>query len=487
MPMCIVCLIDSERVWFKLSIGIEGVNEIPRSMGFCPHTIKQQGIFEVQDATIDERFKNSPLVPGSPNAQYYAGTPLITSDGYALGTLCVMDYQPRKLDSSQRELLQKLASTATALIEAKRIKEIKRLSVDYRLGDIVEISPNEIFLIDADSEKINYANRAAQLNLSYTLNSLKKLNWRNILSHAPHELISKHMSINTTFDSTPIEFQAGQKRSDGCEYPVECILQACGLGSNEFMVICNDISQRKSAEARERTLMNNIAHMNRINATSALASGLAHESNQPLTAVAQYCETALCIAEKFTFDKETLLDPLQKVSTQAIRAGAIVKIFRAFTEKRLPIRGIVNAKKLLDETLLLINHDILKQEIILKINIKEQLTSFFAAPVQIQQVLLNLITNSIQAMEDNVEKKLTIECSVNSDNDIEFTITDTGNGIENLLLKELISPAPSNKLNGTGLGLCVCKYIIESHNGKLWNNINYTDSASIKFSLPIKA
>ena len=170
MPMSFICLIDSERVWFKSAIGIDGVSEIPRNVGFCPHAIMQDGIFEVKNATTDVRFKNSPLVTDAPNAQYYAGAPLITSDGYALGTLCVMDYQPRELDTEQKELLQNLASTATALIEAKRIKEIKRLSIHYRLGDIVEISPHEIYLIDADSKKINYANRAAQLNLGYSLN-----------------------------------------------------------------------------------------------------------------------------------------------------------------------------------------------------------------------------------------------------------------------------------------------------------------------------
>jgi two-component system sensor kinase FixL len=486
MPLSFVCLVDTERVWFKSSTGIEGIDEIPREIGFCPYTIMQKDVFEVKDATIDNRFSNNPLVAEAPNLQYYAGAPLITTDGYALGTLCVMDYQPRELGATQKEQLQNLATTVIALIEANRIKEVKRLSIHYRLGDIVEISPQEIYLIDRDSKKINYANRSAQINLGYSLNKLKLLEWQDILSHAPLDLISKHISSNTSFNSTPMEFQAAQKRVDGSEYTVECLLQACGLGSHEFIVICNDISERKKAEIRERELMNNIAHINRINATSALASGLAHELNQPLTAVSQYCETAICIAERNKDKNELLLDPLQKAANQAIRAGAIIKRFRAFTEKRMPIRGIVNVKELLNETLLLINHEILHQEIILHVNIEEQLISFYADTVQIQQVLLNLITNSIQAMENKQKKYLTINCSTNSDDNIEFTVSDTGDGIDKSLLDNLISPAPSNKINGSGLGLCVCKYIIESHNGRLWNDVTYNDGACIKFSIPIK-
>jgi PAS domain S-box-containing protein len=485
MPLSFVCLIDAERVWFKSANGIEGISEIHKDIGFCQHTIMQQGIFEVKNASIDPRFSNNPLVVEVPNLQYYAGAPLITSDGYALGTLCVMDYQPRELESSQKEQLHKFASIVTALIEAKRIKAIKRLSIHHRLGDIVELSPHEIYLVDVDSEKINYANRAAQINLGYSSYILKQLRWQDILSHAPIELISKHLSTNKSFNSTPIEFQASQKRNDGSEYPVECILQAGSLDNNEFLVISNNISQRRNSENRERALMNNIAHMNRINATSALSSGLAHELNQPLTAITQYCDTAISIAQRTPSESKTLLESLQKVASQTLRAGEIVKRFRSFTERRSPVRNPTNAEELLNETLLLINHDILQQKITLKVNIEESIPFFYADPVQLQQVLLNLITNSIQAMENNTIKCLTIDCITSPAQEIEFAITDTGDGINNLLLDDLITPASSQKPNGTGLGLCVCKYIIESHSGKFWNDTSYTDGARMMFSIPL--
>lgn len=485
MPLSFVCLVDAERVWFKSVSGMDGINEINRDIGFCPHTIQQQDVFEVKNASSDTRFSSSPLVVNAPNLQYYAGAPLITSDGYALGTLCVMDYQPSELKLAQKEQLKKLASTVTALIEANQIKEIKRVSINHRLGDIVELSPHEIYLVDIESEKISYANRSAQANLGYSLNTLKQLKWKNILSHAPIALITKHLSTNRSFHSTPIQFQASQKRNDGSEYPVECILKASGFGSNEFLMISNDISQRRSSEDRERALMNNIAHINRINATSALASGLAHELNQPLTAVTQYCDTALSIIEKSPDKNEALLEPLQKAAIQTIRAGEIVKRFRSFTEKRTPIRSLANAEELLNETLSLINQDILREKITLQVNIEKGIPPFYADPIQIQQVLLNLITNSIQAMENNILKNLSIDCITTPEQKLEFSITDTGDGIDDCLLDDLITPATSQKPNGTGLGLCICKYIIESHNGSLWNDASYSDGARLMFNIPL--
>lgn len=485
-PLSFICLVDSERVWFKSSCGLEGVDEINRDIAFCPYTIMQNDIFEVKDASVDSRFLSNPLVINAPNLQYYAGAPLITSDGFALGTLCVMDYKPNEIGEEEKQQLKKLALATTALIEAKRIKEIKRLSINHRLGDIVEISPHEIYLIDAESEKINYANRAAQLNLGYSLKMLKQLKWSSIVRNAPMGIISKHISSNISFHSTPIEFQAAQLRNDGTEYPVECILQASGSQNNEFLVICNDISQRQAAGNRERTLMNNIAHMDRINATGALASGLAHELNQPLTAVTQYCDTALSIAENDPNTTAVLLESLNEAASQTIRAGEIVKRFRAFTEKRLPSRSQINIKELLEETLSLVSHDIIKLNISLNIDVQENIGEFYADPIQIQQVLLNLITNSIQAMEKKFTKALVVSCSNTLDNHIQFSISDTGDGIDEFLLDDLVTPIPSKKPNGTGLGLCVCKYIIESHHGHLWNDTDYTDGARIMFSIPLK-
>jgi len=118
-PMATLTLVDENRQWFKSELGI-GVRETARSIAFCAHAIKQPDIMEVPDARDDERFKDNPMVVGAPHIRFYAGAPLITPDGHALGTLCVADTQPRRLTADQRRALDALRRQAQAQLELRR-------------------------------------------------------------------------------------------------------------------------------------------------------------------------------------------------------------------------------------------------------------------------------------------------------------------------------------------------------------------------------
>lgn len=126
-PIALVALIDADRQWFKSVLGMT-VRETPRSISFCSHTIEGFEPMVVPDATRDARFVHSPLVTGPPHVRFYAGAPLIDQDGYALGTLCILDTRPRSLPSEQIRLLGHLADAVMHTIEAHRRKlEMKEL------------------------------------------------------------------------------------------------------------------------------------------------------------------------------------------------------------------------------------------------------------------------------------------------------------------------------------------------------------------------
>lgn len=162
----IVSLVGEDRTWFKSCHGMEG-EETTRDLSFCTHAIERPEVMVVLDATKDERFKNNPFVTEPPHIRFYAGAPLITSAGHALGTLCVLDYEPReRFDDTDREILRDLADSAVGLIEKDdQLREMSELSVvnrelQHRMGNMYAHVSSLVSLLDkADLDHEDYVTR----------------------------------------------------------------------------------------------------------------------------------------------------------------------------------------------------------------------------------------------------------------------------------------------------------------------------------------
>jgi len=130
-PIAMLSLVDDRRQWFKSKVGVQ-IRETPREMSFCAHAIQQEDLFIVPDTLKDPRFKENPMVVGEPHIRFYTGAPIINEEGFALGTLCVIDRQPRELDSEQKEALWALSRLALGQMELRQNLQLLKQALDDR-------------------------------------------------------------------------------------------------------------------------------------------------------------------------------------------------------------------------------------------------------------------------------------------------------------------------------------------------------------------
>ena len=163
-PIALISLVDDRRQWFKANFGLEGVRETPRDAAFCAHTIGQDGLMEVQDATLDPRFATNPLVSGEPGIRFYAGTPLVLPSGERIGSLCVIDRKPRQLSGEQAAGLADLAAVVRwALLRREQLHHLIAVGDESRFQAVSYASLLGIFQADESGAIFHVSGRWEQI------------------------------------------------------------------------------------------------------------------------------------------------------------------------------------------------------------------------------------------------------------------------------------------------------------------------------------
>ncbi len=256
------------------------------------------------------------------------------------------------------------------------------------------------------------------------------------------------------------------RHRDGTEFPIELSVGEANTNTGrQFIGIIRDTRSRKKAEARHRQLQGELEHLARVSAMNELGSAIAHELNQPLTAIMLYMQAATRAASKSGLD-ENIREILEKAANEAERAGKILRGMRRFVEKREVERRKVAIHEVIHEAIDLMAQTLVERAIDVQLSFTEGEPMVDADPVQIQQILINLMRNAMNAIGDQEDRRIRVETHV-KDGTLELGVEDNGPGLGDEVMPTLFRAFSSSGVGGMGLGLAISRSIARRHEGDL--------------------
>jgi two-component system, LuxR family, sensor kinase FixL len=276
------------------------------------------------------------------------------------------------------------------------------------------------------------------------------------------------------------------ERKDGSTFPMELAVGEMNSSNQRFFTgFIRDLTERQRTEARLQELQAELVHISRLTAMGEMAAALAHELNQPLSAIASYMKGSRRLLERPT-EKEIgqIRDAMDKAAEQALRAGQIIRRLRDFVSRGETERHVESVKKLIEEASALALVGTKEHGVRVAFRLDPHRDLVLVDKVQIQQILLNLIRNGIEAMEGSARKELVIASAPHERKFVEISVADTGSGIAPEIASKLFQPFVTTKRQGMGVGLSISHSIVENHGGQMRAEPNTGGGTVFRFTLP---
>ncbi len=365
----------------------------------------------------------------------------------------------------------------------------KRSDASSEWKALLDAAVDAIIVIDHRGN-IETFNAAAEVIFGFTA---QEVTGKNVSHLMPEPYQREHdgyiENYLRTGDATIIGIgrEAQAKRKDGSVFPIDLSVGEISTDDQpKFVGIVRDLTERKQSEEEVYQTREKLAQFGRLSTLGEMAASLAHELNQPLTAIATYTQACQRLIESGKSDNAEILAVLKKCNAQAQRAGEVIRRLRQFVRKRELGRQEVSCRELIHDIAALAEVDARNSSIPLTIDLAEGLPKMMVDPVQIQQVILNLIRNGIDAMMnmDQYGKGISVAASKFEDDQIRIEVTDHGSGITKEAEEHIFQPFFTTKSSGMGLGLAICRSIIESHGGVLSFTKNPSGGTTFYFTLP---
>jgi two-component system sensor kinase FixL len=353
------------------------------------------------------------------------------------------------------------------------------------LGSILETMPDALVVIDMEGRILMFS-KAAEAMFGYNAAEVLGLNVSILMPERDRQAHDAHLA---RYRLTGRGQVMGRKRrligqrKDGTEFPHSLQLaEAFGGGQRMVAGFMHDLSAEEATAAQLEQVQRELAHIARLHEMGTLATTIAHELNQPLMAVANIVQTAADILSKGDPpSQKTLSEALAEAGRQSIRAGDILRRLRGFLSRGDLEKTLTDPCKLVEDAIFFEAAAARYRNIACKVECEPALPKILVDRIQIQQVILNLVKNAVQSV--GADGRVTVAIVADRD-DLRFTISDTGPGVPLDRIARLFVPFSTTKVDGMGLGLPICKSIIEAHGGTIWYEPSGKGGASFVFTLP---
>ena len=502
-PVAFVGFIDEGRQWFKSRTGVDFA-EVPRHLAFCSHTILEDKSLVAEDVSGDERFRDNELWQRKVGIRFYAGAPLISPDGQALGTVAVLDRKPRRLDRHQVHGLEVLARQVMAQLELRRhledlartIEEHKRTEDRLRNSEafyqtLVETLPQNILRKDAQG-RFTFANRKFCHSIGKPLNEIVG---KTDFDFFPPELANKYLQDDLRVMSTLENLDTVEEHvTPGGEHLFVHVIKTPLYNAFGRVIgiqgIFWDVTQRKRIEQELEHTRDAALESARVKA--AFLANMSHEIRTPMNAIVGMA--GLLLDTRLTEEQREFADTIRDSTDSLMAIVNDILDYSKIEAGKLKLEVIdFDLREAVETTVEMLGEVARKKEIELGCWIEPDVPIFLRGdPSRVRQVLANLLSNAVKFTERGEVLVRVGTLSETQDHAVlRFSVSDTGVGIDTKALSHIFAPfsqgdtTTTRRYGGTGLGLSICKELVDLMGGKIGCETNVGRGSAFWFELKL--
>jgi two-component system, LuxR family, sensor kinase FixL len=380
-----------------------------------------------------------------------------------------------------------LSGIALGIDEEKQFEETLRTR-ERHLQSILETIPDAMIVINGNGI-MQFFSSAAERQFGYRE---KEAIGQNVRMLMPEPDRTRHDGYLARYRSTGERHIIGigrivtGQRKDGTTFPMHLSIGEMQSGGIPYFTgFVRDLTEHQQTQARLQELQSELVHVSRLSAMGEMASALAHELNQPLAAISNYMKgSRRLLAASSDPNAAKIENALDRAAEQAIRAGQIIRRLRDFVSRGESEKRVESFSKLIEEAGALGLSGAREQGVQLRFNLDPRHDLVLVDRVQIQQVLVNLFRNALDAMAQSLRRELIASNTPVAEDMIEVAVADTGSGFQDDVKQNLFQTFFTTKETGMGVGLSISRSIIEAHGGRMWAEVNPSGGATFRFTLP---